>query len=69
MILWKYPFPDIDDCIGVVCQNGGQCQDGINTFTCNCLSGYTGTSCESGKYSIIFTIPQSTHKLIMPIYL
>ena len=42
-------FPDIDDCVGVVCEHGGQCQDGINTFTCNCLPRYTGTFCENGK--------------------
>ena len=32
------------------CQNGGTCTPGpSNTFTCQCLSSYTGTFCEQGK--------------------
>lgn len=31
---------NIDDCQNVTCQNGAQCQDGINQFRCACLPGY-----------------------------
>ena len=40
---------DIDDCISVTCNNGGTCEDGINSFTCVCSYGYTGKFCDTGK--------------------
>ncbi|XP_072028751.1 uncharacterized protein [Amphiura filiformis] len=36
---------DVDDCILNPCQNGGLCNDGINTYTCTCLPGFTGINC------------------------
>ena len=39
---------DIDDCASDPCQNGGTCIDGINSYTCNCDSGYSGSNCEIG---------------------
>ena len=36
-----------DDCSSVTCQNGGTCVDGINTATCDCVPGFTGSSCET----------------------
>ncbi|KAI8512864.1 hypothetical protein Bbelb_095030 [Branchiostoma belcheri] len=38
---------DIDDCISAPCQNNATCQDGLNSFTCQCVPGYTGTLCET----------------------
>ncbi|XP_019639767.1 PREDICTED: neurogenic locus notch homolog protein 1-like [Branchiostoma belcheri] len=38
---------DIDDCSSAPCQNGAVCQDGVNSFTCQCVPGYTGTLCET----------------------
>ena len=40
---------DIDDCIRVTCNNGGTCEDGINSFTCVCSYGYKGKFCDTGK--------------------
>lgn len=37
---------DIDECMSDPCANGGTCKDGINTYTCECRFGYTGTNCE-----------------------
>ena len=34
---------NIDDCGGHLCQNNAQCIDGINTYTCQCQPGFTGT--------------------------
>ena len=31
------------------CENGGNCTDGVNEYLCTCISGYTGTDCETGK--------------------
>ena len=41
---------DIDDCQGVVCQNGGSCVDGIEGYTCDCVLGFTGEHCETSKH-------------------
>jgi len=45
-------FLDVDECSSNPCENGGTCTDGVNGFTCSCLAGYTGTTCETSK--IIF---------------
>ncbi|XP_030844550.1 uncharacterized protein LOC579853 isoform X8 [Strongylocentrotus purpuratus] len=39
------PFRDINDCSPDPCENGGICNDGVNTFTCVCDPGYTGPTC------------------------
>ena len=36
-----------DQCEGVTCSGNGTCQDGENTYTCNCNSGWTGQQCET----------------------
>ena len=38
---------NIDDCVGVVCQNGGTCNDEIDDFTCSCTPGYSGKLCDT----------------------
>lgn len=43
---------DIDECLGHNCQNGATCVDGIDSFTCSCVPGYDGTSCENSKIII-----------------
>ena len=40
---------DIDDCASWPCSNGGRCIDGIDFFTCQCLSGFTGVQCETSE--------------------
>ena len=44
---WYYV--DIDDCQDVTCQNGGSCRDGLNSYFCSCLPGYTSVHCEKGN--------------------
>jgi len=39
----------VDECSSNPCENGGTCTDGVNGFTCSCLAGYTGTTCETSK--------------------
>jgi len=40
---------DIDDCVNHTCNNGGSCEDGVNSYSCSCPGGYTGYYCETGK--------------------
>ena len=40
---------DIDECSSSPCQNSGACIDAVNTYSCNCVSGYKGDRCEIGN--------------------
>ena len=42
-------FVDIDDCIGVMCNNGGLCVDSLNDFSCSCVEGFAGQHCDKGN--------------------
>ena len=50
---FKSPFAvilaDIDDCANQPCQNGGNCTDAVNDYTCNCAAGYSGKKCSVGE--------------------
>eukprot|EP00118_Oscarella_pearsei_P016356 m.155183 g.155183 ORF g.155183 m.155183 type:complete len:2420 (+) comp38660_c0_seq5:905-8164(+) len=37
----------IDECTSLPCDNDGVCIDGVDSFTCICLSGFTGVVCET----------------------
>ena len=39
---------NINDCVGVNCSGNGRCVDGVNSFTCECMTGYGGTLCSEG---------------------
>ena len=39
---------DIDHCEGNPCDNGGHCRDDVDSYTCQCVDGYTGANCETG---------------------
>ena len=41
-------FLDDDECTSNPCSNGGTCQDAVNSYTCNCIPGYTGPQCKDG---------------------
>ena len=41
-------FLDIDDCESTPCENGGTCEDGVNSYNCTCMTGYIGHDCETG---------------------
>ncbi len=38
---------NIDDCAAQPCLNGGACTDGVNSYTCTCAAGFSGTNCET----------------------
>ncbi|XP_043928575.1 coagulation factor X [Protopterus annectens] len=39
-------YTDGDACISTPCQHGGECRDGIGSYTCMCKEGYEGKNCE-----------------------
>ena len=41
-------FLDIDDSVNNTCSNDGLCVNGVNSYSCNCSSGYTGERCLTG---------------------
>ena len=43
---------EINECDSSPCRNGATCNNQINSYTCACAAGYSGTNCESGKILI-----------------
>jgi hypothetical protein len=43
------PFPDINECSTDPCKNGGTCNDLVNAYECECVTGYEGSNCDNGK--------------------
>ena len=48
VILYACFVSDIHECVSNPCQNQGTCHDGVNTYSCTCTEGYTGTACDKG---------------------
>ncbi|XP_063417721.1 fibropellin-3-like [Mytilus trossulus] len=42
-----YACIDTDECATSPCQNGGVCNDGLNSYTCTCAAGYAGGNCQT----------------------
>ena len=39
---------DVNECASNPCQNDGTCVDAVNSYTCTCGDGYSGSHCEIG---------------------
>ena len=52
LIMWR--FSDNNDCRGDPCNNGGNCTDGIATYTCTCPDGFKGSDCETSIPNDLF---------------
>lgn len=48
-----YQVSDIGECVSSPCVHG-TCTDQLNSYTCQCQPGYTGTNCDIGKVNFIF---------------
>ena len=35
--------------------NGASCIDGVNSYSCNCVDGYVGRTCETGRF-LLFSV-------------
>ena len=46
---------NIDECEPQPCENGGQCVDEVNGYTCECATGYEGRNCEGDLLHPHFT--------------
>lgn len=51
-VLIHFIYKVINECDNQICQNDGTCEDldGLSRWRCNCLPGFTGIHCETGKY-------------------
>ena len=41
---------DIDNCSPNPCNNGGTCNDGVDSYTCTCVAGFMGDDCDASRY-------------------
>ena len=51
-------YSEIDECQSSPCMHCGVCTDGLGYFSCQCLLGYTGMTCETGMsvHSFIYNL-------------
>ena len=49
MFLGFFFFAEFHECGSSPCTNGGNCTDEIGYFVCECIPGYTGIHCETGR--------------------
>ncbi|XP_078578146.1 uncharacterized protein LOC144863058 [Branchiostoma floridae x Branchiostoma japonicum] len=40
---------DINECASNPCHNGADCNNGVDSYHCQCAAGYEGSNCETGK--------------------
>ena len=55
---------EIDECVSRPCQHGGICSNKVDAFECDCVSGYVGKQCETGRmgwmrYSLARVFPET----------
>ena len=44
---------EIDECTSRPCMNGATCVDGVGSYSCICLAGYVGNTCETGRFVLV----------------
>ena len=56
-------------CSEVACKNGASCNDTDTGYICDCVAGYTGSLCETGKYDSVPRSLDDAYPLIATIWL
>ena len=51
-LIWSLSV-EIDECESSPCINGGQCEDQLNSYVCECQAGYEGAHCECESWLFI----------------
>ncbi len=49
-----FNIAEIAECDSDPCQHDSKCVDGLDSYQCQCLGGYTGRNCETGSSCIHF---------------
>ena len=49
-------FVDVNECSNAPCINNGTCNDAINGYMCDCISGFTGDDCETSELPFVLII-------------
>ena len=49
-------FAEVNECESHPCQNNGSCSDLVNKYSCQCITGYTGSNCEIGRIYIYYLL-------------
>ena len=55
-VSYMFCFVVINYCSSNPCMNGATCTDGVDSYICECVPGYTGVYCETSKYYYEFAI-------------
>lgn len=64
---------ETNECSSMPCRNEGTCVDIVNGFMCECVDGFNGQTCETGKHllsmAIKVQIRPSMYKCIVMLYI
>ena len=58
-------FSEIDECESSPCLNEATCVDLVDSFECQCVAGFAGTTCETGNESLLVKYEKSD--LVLPL--
>ena len=64
-------YADVDECstLGVdACENAGTCLNQNGSYSCICVTGYTGVHCDSGKQRTAMTVVMDLSNLTFIIF-
>ena len=51
-----FRYSDVDYCENNQCQNGATCKEASNSYVCECVAGFKGDMCETGRHQHLHRI-------------
>ena len=55
-LTYVYVITDVNECSNNPCKNGATCVNLPGSYRCNCKSGYTGNTCQTGvNFKVFFS--------------